>query len=122
MIHLDTRISMVASIALLASCAVTESNITSQERDGPIALCNISDSELEAVRSNALDLLISDWPVLDRTCEAFSNNVRMTPDRICLIAGGPVVKEGCEEPSHAGYRVAFNPETLKAYHIYWITN
>jgi len=122
MTHLVTRISMVALVALLVSCAATESNVTGNERDGPIALCNISGSELEAVKANALDLLISDWPVLDRTCEAFSNNVRMTPDRTCLIAGGPVMKEGCEEPSHAGYRVAFDPETLKAYQVYWITN
>ena len=68
-------------------------------------LCTLPASDVEKLRANAKDYLLKEWPVLDSQCE------RMSPLR----------KPPCDQPSHFGYAISFNVETLEPTRIGWLT-
>ena len=113
----DTRGFQALLLLLLASCT---SIPVSEESSAP---CQLSASELRAVRANALGYLVSEWPVLEERCEYISDIVRVSSASECSIIGGPITADtSCDSPSHKGYEIVFVEETLEPIRIYWLSD
>ncbi|WP_156762702.1 hypothetical protein [Woeseia oceani] len=90
------------------------------ESDKP-KLCKLSRTDIEKLRIAAKDYLLENWPVLDSHCERISNKVVFSKYHGCMILGGPVKNPSCEAPSHLGYAISFELETLEPTRIGWMT-
>ena len=87
----------------------------------PVIICDLSDDEMMKLREAAMAYLISNWPVLDEECEQISDEMVLIYPDICGVLGGPNNEAACPPPSHAGYRITFDRQSLEPTGIYWRT-
>ena len=95
-----------------------QDHTTEEARPRP---CELTPAELRALRMRSLEYLIREWPVLDKRCERISDTVLNTKNYGCMIVEGPRHDESCELPSHFGYGIVFDKETLNPIEIRWLT-
>jgi len=84
--------------------------------------CELRESDLEELRISAKAYLLREWPVLEPQCEMISRTVDYSERYGCSILGGPVRRSFCAEPSHFGYAISFDIETLEPTRIGWLTD
>ena len=111
----------LALILAMAGCASTQHTEDLATGESPKTACELTASELRTVRSNALEFLIQEWPVLEKRCERISNTVIDWTGHGCSILGGPRLDRSCERPSHFGYGIVFSKDTLEPVSIFWVT-
>ena|SRR5690606_8373807 len=83
--------------------------------------CHLPKADVDKLRVSAKEYLLAEWPVLDSRCERMSRTVVYSDKYGCMILGGPVKNESCEQPSHFGYAISFEVETLEPTRIGWLT-
>lgn len=105
------RTAVVFLIATVVGCA-------SQE---PATDCTLTAAELEQVRASAMTYLLEASPALDARCEQMSDRISAVEPGMCAIAGGPSRAPGCAEPSHAGYSIVFERDSLEPQDVYFKT-
>ena len=85
----------------------------------PTGNCTLTAAELAQIKSDALTYLLEEAPALDARCEQITNQVTSVDPGMCAIAGGPSHAAGCGEPSHAGFSIVFDRESLEPKEIYF---
>ena len=86
---------------------------------GPDEFCALEDSDLGVIQERALEYVLQEWPVLDAECEEITVDVHYIHPDSCAISGGPKRTAACPEPSHEGYSVVFDKDTLEPVKVYF---
>ncbi len=110
--------SCFLALLMLLGCASQPPASTTDLKAGS---CEFTDDQVIQIRSRALEFLIAEWPVLDVECEQLGTSARQTENGECALAGGPAETGNCPEPSHSGYVITFDEESLDPVAIYWLS-
>lgn len=106
--------------AACASCVASGIEQRPASSLDPNSVCVVEPHKLAELKSRALDYLLKETPTLKRECAAFSSAIEWNPVVGCLLSGEILVTDNCPAPAHAGYQLAFDPDTMEPYRVYWL--